>query len=364
MKKRNEALDILRIFSLLCINGIHFFFNSGFYGVKVQGADMFVMCIVRSFVLICVPMFIILTGYLMNGKTISAGYFKGIWKNLGLYAVCSVIYLLFTVFYLGQETDFPTFLKNLLSFEGTRYAWYMEMYAGLFLLIPFLNLIFNGLKSRKQALWLIIVLFVLTGLPGIINIYRFDSLEWWFAPGQGKDYFQIVPEWWDWIYPLFYYFVGAYLSKYKCSLTLGSQIMLLISVTFFSGAFDYYRSNGFSYVWGDWNSNSSPFVMAISFLTFSILLSIRFKKENHLRSSILETLSDSCLCAYLLSGIFDTAYYQVLKESVKEARDRFAYAPLMIFAVFFSCLSCGIVVNFLYKKALSLLNNGRRKRVG
>lgn len=70
------------------------------------------------------------------------------------------------------------------------------------------------------------------------------------------------------------------------------------------------------------------------------------------------------LCSYLLSGIFDTAYYEVLKESVTEARDRFTYALLMIPAVFFSCLSCGIVVNFLYKKALSLLTDGRKKLVG
>mgnify|MGYP000183442649 CR=1 FL=1 len=67
--KRDSRLDLIRIFSLFCVAGIHFFLNSGFYSQMVSGKRMFIMCIFRSFFIICVPMFITLTGYLMNKKT-------------------------------------------------------------------------------------------------------------------------------------------------------------------------------------------------------------------------------------------------------------------------------------------------------
>ena len=92
------------------------------------------------------------------------------------------------------------------------------MYLGLFLLTPFLNLIFNNLKSQKDAKILLLVLFVMIGLCGIVNIYNFESTEWWKCPSSDNDYFQIIPKWWGSIYPIFYYFLGAYLRKYPLNI--------------------------------------------------------------------------------------------------------------------------------------------------
>lgn len=61
--KRDIKLDIIRIFSLLCVISVHFLLNSGFYEETVEGKKMLIMCIYRMFFIICVPMFITLTGY-------------------------------------------------------------------------------------------------------------------------------------------------------------------------------------------------------------------------------------------------------------------------------------------------------------
>ncbi|MBD5081001.1 MAG: acyltransferase family protein [Ruminococcaceae bacterium] len=350
MSERNETLDIIRIISLLCINGVHFFVNSGFYSAPVEGGEMMLMCVFRSLFLICVPMFLMLSGYLMNQKAPSKKYFWGITKTIIIYFLCSVVFSLFLKFVQGEEMTLKIFITNLFGFEGTKYAWYIEMYLGLYLIIPFLNIIFNNLKDKKQALYLLGALFAVCMLPSFVNIFRFEEAEWWLDPGSSKEYFQILPQWWDRLYPIFFYFLGAYLSKYKPALPVVANAALLICSVVFDGAFSFYRSMGHSYVWGDWNSNTSPTTALTAFLTFSLLLNFKFKKKSKSRSSLLKLMSDSCIFAFLLSGIFDLYLYDIFKAKIPEVQDRFAYAPLMILTVYICSLCSGIVVNVLYRE--------------
>lgn len=338
---------------MLCINGIHFFHNSGFYGTPVEGGTMMLMCTFRNLFIICVPMFLMLSGYLMNQKKPEKKYFLGIFKTINTYIICSVVFFLVSKFVMGEEAGFKDFITDLFGFEGTRYAWYIEMYLGLYLLIPFLNILYNNLKDKRQAEYLLAALFVVSMLPSFVNAFRFESAEWWLLPSSSDDYFQIMPQWWDNLYPILFYFAGAYLAKYKPKIPVGLNAVLLICSITFNGAFCYYRSIGSSFTWGDWNSNNSPTVAVTAFLTFTLLLNIKFKKENKIRSFILQTMSNACLFAYLLSGTFDTYYYDIFKSRIPEAKDRFVYAPVMILFMFALSICSGITLNTIYTEAAS-----------
>lgn len=327
--KRDSRLDLIRIFSLFCVAGIHFFLNSGFYSQMVPGKRMFIMCIFRSFFIICVPMFITLTGYLMNKKTISKKYYKGLFKTLIIYLICSVIYFIFSKLYLHEEISIIMFIKNLLSFDGTRYSWYIEMYIGLFLLIPFFNIIFNNLNSQKETKILLFTLMILLGVPSIMNIFK------------------ISINWWESIYPIFYYFLGAYLSKYKINLSRFCNILFLIITLILDGLLNFYISNGVEYTWGTWNTYSSLLIMISTFLVFNLLLNIKIN-DNKTKSFILKTLSDACLGAYLISCIFDNIYYDKLANIIPIVKDRFIYAPILIILVFISSLLSSILINIFY----------------
>ena len=195
-KIRDDKLDIIRIFALFCVISVHFFLNSGFYTEIVIGKKMYIMSILRSFFIICVPLFIMLTGYLLNGKTLSRKYYKGIIKTLITYLLCSIFYSLFLKFYLKEDINLSIFLKNLSTYRGTQYSWYIEMYIGLFLLIPFLNIIINNLKSKREYHMLLITLIVLVGLPNVLNVFDFSSIEWWANPSISNSYAKIMPSWW------------------------------------------------------------------------------------------------------------------------------------------------------------------------
>lgn len=355
-KARDVRLDIIRIFSLFCVIAVHFFLNSGFYNEIVIGKKMYIMSIIRSFFIICVPMFIMLTGYLVNGKTLSKKYYKGIIKILIIYLICSIIYSLFGKFYLKEEMTFTIFLKKLISYSGTRYSWYIEMYIGLFLLIPFFNIIINSLKSKKEYQLILITLIILIALPSILNIFKFDSIDWWKKPSISKSYVKILPAWWTSGYPVLYYFLGAYLKRYTVNINTKLNIFLLVIFTIIDGTFNFYRSFSVKYIWGSWNSYSSLFVMIETFLVFNLLLKINLN-NNSIRNNLLKTLSNACLGAYLISCMYDKIIYDKLEVLIPNVKQRFIYAPVVVLLSFTCSIITSILINTVYKYGFKLINS-------
>lgn len=355
-KARDVRLDIIRIFSLFCVIAVHFFLNSGFYNEIVIGKKMYIMSIIRSFFIICVPMFIMLTGYLVNGKTLSKKYYKGIIKILIIYLICSIIYSLFVKFYLKEEMTFTIFLKKLISYSGTRYSWYIEMYIGLFLLIPFFNIIINSLKSKKEYQLILITLIILIALPSILNIFKFDSIDWWKKPSISKSYVKILPAWWTSGYPVLYYFLGAYLKRYTVNINTKLNIFLLVIFTIIDGTFNFYRSFSVKYIWGSWNSYSSLFVMIETFLVFNLLLKINLN-NNSIRNNLLKSLSNACLGAYLISCMYDKIIYDKLEVLIPNVKQRFIYAPVVVLLSFTCSIITSILINTVYKYGFKLINS-------
>ena len=75
MTKRNLNADLIRCVAVFSVISVHFLLNGGFYKQEVCGIPMLVMCMYRSFFMTCVPLFLILTGYLMGRKKLSKGYY-------------------------------------------------------------------------------------------------------------------------------------------------------------------------------------------------------------------------------------------------------------------------------------------------
>ena len=65
-KSRMVAADVLRCVACYLVISIHFLMNSGFYSTTVYGKKMFLAVLIRCACTICVPLFLILSGYLMN----------------------------------------------------------------------------------------------------------------------------------------------------------------------------------------------------------------------------------------------------------------------------------------------------------
>ena len=255
LERRNSSMDILRIVAAFTVLSVHFFLHNGFYsepvtgmgpiegivdsiatgnGDSLHGPLMFLALAMRTLFSVCVPLFMILTGYLMSHKELKKGYYKGIRKTVIIFVLATFACMIFksvhenptakAAFYSADyfamfgaiaesgKYNFINYLFSILDFTGANYSWYIEMYIGLFLIAPFLNLAYNKLGSKKHKQILVVTMVCLTILPTLFNIFNFQSAEWWVTPTSSDEFQKLIPAYWMGLYPITYYFAGAYLS--------------------------------------------------------------------------------------------------------------------------------------------------------
>lgn len=406
-RKRDRNADLIRCVAVYSVLSVHFLLNSGFYSVPVTGTDMLVMCMVRSLFMTCVPLFLLLTGYLMSHKTLSRRYYRGIWKTVEIYVLASIACLLFKKFWLENDVTLRTAVLDILDFDGANYAWYIEMYIGLFLMIPFLNLAYNGLKSKREKQVLVWTMIAITMLPKLLNNFDFRTPGWWGNPSASTKYDPLVPGFFTAMYPVTYYFIGAYLREFGRGRAADSQLpgvgsgtvrltdtadgrlpgtgsgmvrpsdtgslrtdklwlrravnlLLLVLAVAVLGCYNFWRSDGGSFVWAA-NSTWGGENLITAYLEFSFLLSLRLDRLPRALQAIMTYISKISLGIYLISWIFDKLIYALLKTYVLATNDRWPYYFIVVPSVFL-CSMAGASLLYLIQWLLRGMTGRIRHR--
>lgn len=136
-KIKRADLDLIRCFAIIFVISVHGLSYVGFYELSNPSITLFVCHLIRVIVIICVPLFLILTGYLSAEKEyiLSFKYLEKPFRLLAIYIVCALICSI-PQFMRGE---IKSFFVALFEFKAAPYAWYLAMYLGLYLMIPFLN---------------------------------------------------------------------------------------------------------------------------------------------------------------------------------------------------------------------------------
>ena len=362
LQNRNPAMDILRIVAVLCVISIHFFYHTGYYSTTADNVPMYFATVLRTLFSVCVPLFMILSGFLLCNKTLKKGYYSGIRKTIIVYILVAIACIIYKSCNGSYTLTTLTFFTGIFDFSGANYSWYIEMYIGLFLIVPFLNIIYKNLDSRKQKNILLITLIAITILPSLFNAFKFDSYEWWANPATDTDTQKLMPSWWVGIYPITYYFTGCYIREYGTKIKNVFLIIALVIAIFGFGTFNFYRCYGSTFTTANYVYwyGIEPYVMSV--LIFLIISKLKLENINVKAKFVLWKISDLVLGTYLLSFIFDAIYYyEFLNKNTTDFYARFPFMPLMILCVFVSALiSSGIInliaagIEFCYKKICNL----------
>ena len=346
--RRNPNLDIIRIFALFCVVGIHFFVHTNFYAYPINSINMYVMTVLRSFFAICVPLFIILTGYLMKNKILSAKFYLGIVKTLGIYLLASFANYIYRIAVINENMSVLSMFTGILNFTTAEYAWYVEMYIGLFVLIPFLNLIYNNLQSKNHKLVLLITLIALTSAPSVVNVWNFASPASFLLPSANSHYINLIPDWWIGLYPVTYYFIGCWLREYGLGISCKKNTVLLIVSVLFWGLFNIYRSYPTYFSVGGWVEWSGLPQVMNSTLVFGLLLNIKESSVPQKLHKPLKTLSDLTFGAYLMSWVFDDFFYKYIGTMVPDITSWLKWMPVMLAFTFFCSIASSYILNIVY----------------
>ncbi len=362
-RQRSCNLDVIRIFAYFCVVAVHFFRNTELY-IHTAAWDLTVLSVcVRNFFMICVPLFMMLSGYLLIDKKPCKSYYLKIFQTVGIYVLASLACAAYRMIFVSDKFSLKGSLVGILSFKTAPYSWYVEMYIGLFMLIPFLNKMYVG-SSKKSKQLLVITMLSLTALPVVANMWRLTSLSWWLNPASSEDYTQLLPDAWLGIYPFTYYFIGAYLREYPLKLRLRSTLLFLLVLVLAGGVFSVYRYNGAQYSGGKWSSYQSPLVTMKSVLVFHFLNRLNLSSVGDRGRRVLKSLSSWTLGAYLSSYVFDELLYPMINEAQAVIPYRIVYFPLVVPVVAICSLLLSAVLNWIYNLCERLVVKciGQRKK--
>lgn len=353
--KRNTGIDITRIVAFFCVPAVHFFWNSGFYGTALDCNRMYGMLFLRTLFMVCVPLFIIITGYLMSGRDIRldrqglVSFYSKLSKVIILYLISQFIVISTLEIHSGQHLTIKKAVLDLLAFEGG-YAWYVEMYIGLFLMIPFLNIIWQKCDNKEKRKGVVIVFALLTALPSIVNIFDFSSPDSLLNPWTSDTYNALIPDWWENTYPITYYFIGAYIKKEVDFRNLKSSRLLaalLLTVSAFT-AFNIWRNYSVPFIWGKWQSWGGFENVVDATLVFLLINSFNYENVPEGMSKGLGKIGGITFAAYLLSKVPDILLYEKLREAVPEMTMRINYFPVMVPSVIIISLIMAAIVQLIY----------------
>lgn len=289
MSKREPGLDLLRCIAFLFVVTFHSFLNNGYCYEPQVGVMMWLAGSFRWLSVSCIGIFLMLTGYLKSDRTdVKACYRRLVPVLLG-YLIAAAISIPIRHFAFGDVQTFSTWLNRLFSFSAVYYGWYVEMYIGLVLLMPFVNLALERLQDTKALLGFAAVMLMITALPGATPRVVF-------------------PDYWCSIYPLTYYILGAIVCRLqpKISPWIGIAGAILMSAILGAATVlstDDKLSEALTWEFPD---------LWIVFIVVCLFIALYRVKIPSALSRILAFGAGGCYGGYLLSHLFDAWCYKLI----------------------------------------------------
>lgn len=326
-----DGIDILKTIAIFCIIAGHFFIiHTPFKEEPFDNLSMFIQGCFMNFFLIGVPLFVTITGFLNSNKSISKRYYFKIFKVLIPYVLLSTITLLFRVYYQHEDITFLNAIEMIFAFSAIPYAWYIEMWIGLYLLSPFLNILYHGLGKKTHKILLIILLSALTALPNGLNIHEHH----------------IVPSFWESIWPLTCYFIGCYIKEFQPAVNKKWLILSCLLLCTIVPIFNILTYPHHDYMFLGGTQMLHWMIMVSIFLLF-----YKVHIDNVLLKNVISTISHLSLYMYLTSFIFDSLYYPYFIQNFYCTQSQFGICFFAIIPVVFIS---SFFFSWIIKKLLSM----------
>lgn len=312
------GLDLIRSFAILFVIAGHFFvLNTPFRSTTFDGISMFIQALFNPLFQTGVPLFLLLTGYLNSNKIVSKRYYKGCVRVLVAYLFFSIITILFRKYYLHEDLSWLKWILKIFDFSAIPYAWYIEMWIGLFLLTPFLNMMYKAIPTQRQKQILILTLYVMTALPDLFNRYGLH----------------LAPGFWASCYPLTFFFAGSYIHEYRPRVDSWKLWLIMLLLCMINPVFNVLFVHNHTLIQvagGPWGVFGT--VVAIAF--FLLFYQTDFKSPV-LRKSLTK-ISLLSLDMYLCCYIFDALVYPYFMERYFVNQSQFGIYFFIIVPILFA----------------------------
>lgn len=193
-KQRNYSLDLLRVIAILMIIIFHVCCKALIFN-NLSGFNKLIVAFFLHFGEIGVNLFMLITGFFLykNNSSKTTKIIRLIY-DIWFYFILNII--LCAIVKGGYGVTLSTFFPTSLG-----YFWYITCYICILIFSPYFNLLIKNLEQKDYRRLLIISLIILSVIPTISGL-AVASVE------NGPVYSRFI-----WL--IFMYFLGAYISKYQ-----------------------------------------------------------------------------------------------------------------------------------------------------
>lgn len=223
---------------------------------------------------------------------------------------------MFRKYYLQEDLTWAKWILKIFDFSAIPYAWYIEMWIGLFLLTPFLNMLYKAIPTRWQKQILILTLYAMTALPDLLNRYGLH----------------LVPGFWASCYPLTFFFAGSYIHEYKPrfeSWKLWIVILLLCLINPVFNSLFVHNHTLIQIAGGPWGVFGTVIALAFFLLFYQTDFKLPVLRKSLTKISLLSL--DMYLCCYL----FDAMVYPYFMEHYFVNQSQFGIYFFVIVPILF-----------------------------
>ena len=337
---RNLNVDLIRVFACFLVISVHFFPNTSFYAQPIVGAPMFALTFIRNFSMICVPLFMILTGYLSRHFVYDKKHILRFVHILIVYLLSTIVCKLYRMFFLGYSFSLKEWIYGLIDFSGAPYAWYVEMYLGMLIMIPFLNAGWQSMTDAGKR----------TALLGFVVLVSAHTV----IPSRG------LFDYWAALYPVMYYFVGAYLAEHPPRIEAKRLGVLAVAAAVLLALGSYVLDHGMTFRARPFVDHSSVYVLVVSVLFFQVVRVLDLSALPERLCCLIQWAAKATLPAYLVSYCFDCSIYEPFCQLVPLAADQLPYYFLLVPVNFIGSILIGSAVawcsDLLFKPVRTLVN--------
>ena len=348
--------DIIRTVAAFFMVAVHFFMECGYYATLMDTPVMFVMTLERWLFMCCVPLYMMLTGFFKLNKEPDRAHYSSLIPVFISYLVFSVIRLSVNNYYYGE----PATVKDALLMLGDySMAWYVGFYIALTAILPFLNRLWHALKSKREQHILLIALVIISMLYPLV-VLPFSSEA---APAAiiGSILGLAVPNYWQMLYPLVYYFLGCYIRENRPGINKLLLFFVMLATVLINSLISYVLADGGNFDWfilGRVDSGYNCITLAICAAALFLLLYDIEIKNRGIRF-ILEKISSVSLEIYLASAVAETIIFDRVNRMFFTIDD---YLWLFFILVPLNFI-CSILISLIYKKIYRSVEAVIRKSV-
>lgn len=281
MSKKNTSVELLRIIASLAVVMLHVMFMSYLQFPESSNINYERVYNVLCF---CVPVFVMITGFLTLNPKKKFNLEKSIKKVLKPLLVYGLIFSCLEYFFEFRTIGVGMFffaIKALITQNTWAHMWYLYMILGLYCIVPFLKILVNNMSVKKGTL--------LIGLL-IISDSVIPAIEQYFGLRIG---FTI---------PLSGIYVAYFLLGYYLPLLNISGIGLIIGLVFSCIMAAISPKLGYS----------SLFVVIISVCIFKLALQNQRRIEEKW-NNVFSIIAKNTFGIYVLHMIFVNVIYKVLR---------------------------------------------------